>query len=961
MKLRRLAKSILAATSLASVAGMSHGSFEVNYGEALQKSIYFYEAQQSGKLPAWNRVEWRGDSTLNDGADNNVDLSGGWYDAGDHVKFGFPMAATATLLAWGAIEYPEAYSKSGQIKHLKNNLRFVADYFVNAHPEPNVLYGQVGVGSDDHAWWGPVEAVEATPRAASKRPSFAITEDCAGSDLAGETASALAAISMLFKDDDPAYSALLLKHAKELYTFATTHLGVYSDCITDATAFYKSWSGYNDELVWSAIWMHKATGDASYLNDAKKAYNDLSTEQQQDIKSYKWTQAWDDKSYGSYALMAQLTGDEEYKADTERWLDYWTTGYEGNRVPYTDGGLAQVSPWGANRYSANTAFIALIYSDYLKSIDPSNPRVKTYYDFAVGQMEYIMGNNPSGIPFQIGMAENGPKNPHHRTAHGSWQDSLKFPEQSRHLLVGALVGGPGTGDDYEDDRGDYIANEVATDYNAGFTSALARLYLDFGGQAIPESSFPAPEEKDLEYYVEAKVNSSSDRYIEIGSLTHNHTAWPAKVSENLVLRYWVDLSVEKANGYSASDITVSTAYTQASSITQLQAWGAEEDNLYYLDVSFAGVKIFPGGQSASKKEVQFRLSLPTTSQDAHWDNSEDPSWGDYSSEFTVAPNIALYDGTTLVWGQEPGAGCGEGTEINCLPQAQNVSAETNFQTSVEVTLKASDTDGSISSFDIAQAQNGTISLTGNVLTYTPNSEFSGVDSFAYTAIDNQGGISNTADITVVVAEKPLQAILDQDKDGILDDNDNCPTIANPGQWDKDQDNIGNECDLDIDGDGCDNQKEIELGSLPWNENSNACTTPSTDDADKDGIVDSLDNCPKHANPGQWDKDQDNIGNACDSDIDGDGCSNEMELSLGSLPWNKASNACSSPSEGDSDGDSILDQFDNCPSIANPGQWDKDGDKIGNECDNDIDGDGFSNEAEIAAGTKVWDENSFPIN
>ena len=35
-----------------------------NYAEALQKSIYFYEYQRSGKLPADNRVAWRGDSGL---------------------------------------------------------------------------------------------------------------------------------------------------------------------------------------------------------------------------------------------------------------------------------------------------------------------------------------------------------------------------------------------------------------------------------------------------------------------------------------------------------------------------------------------------------------------------------------------------------------------------------------------------------------------------------------------------------------------------------------------------------------------------------------------------------------------------------------------------------------------------------------------------------------------------------
>ena len=70
-----------------------------NYAEALQKSLFFYEAQRSGPLPASNRVNWRGDSGLTDGADVGRNLTGGWYDAGDHVKFGLPMASSATMLA----------------------------------------------------------------------------------------------------------------------------------------------------------------------------------------------------------------------------------------------------------------------------------------------------------------------------------------------------------------------------------------------------------------------------------------------------------------------------------------------------------------------------------------------------------------------------------------------------------------------------------------------------------------------------------------------------------------------------------------------------------------------------------------------------------------------------------------------------------------------------------------------
>ena len=51
-----------------------------NYTKVLEYSILFYEAQRSGDLPENNRVLWRQDSALNDGADIGVDLMGGWYD-----------------------------------------------------------------------------------------------------------------------------------------------------------------------------------------------------------------------------------------------------------------------------------------------------------------------------------------------------------------------------------------------------------------------------------------------------------------------------------------------------------------------------------------------------------------------------------------------------------------------------------------------------------------------------------------------------------------------------------------------------------------------------------------------------------------------------------------------------------------------------------------------------------------
>ncbi|MDX3069889.1 glycoside hydrolase family 9 protein, partial [Streptomyces sp. ND04-05B] len=606
------------------------------YGEALQKSLYFYDAQRSGRLSADNRVPWRGDSGTEDGKDVGLDLTGGWYDAGDHVKFGLPMAYSAAVLAWGGIEQKAAYSATGQLEHLKDSLRFVNDYFVKAHPSPTVLYGQVGNGADDHKWWGPAEVM---PMA---RPAYRIDASCPGSDLAGQTAAAMAASSMLFTDDDPAYAAKLVTHAKQLYSFADTYRGKYSDCITDAKSYYNSWSGYQDELVWGAIWLHKATGDASYLAKAETYYDGLSTEPQSTTRSYRWTLSWDDTSYGSYVLLAKLTGKKRYIDDTNRWLDWWTSGVSGAKVRYSPGGQAVLDSWGSLRYAANTAFAALSYSDWLTG---DATRKTRYHDFAVRQIDYALGDNPRKSSYVVGFGANPPTKPHHRTSHGSWTDQITNPAESRHVLYGALVGGPSAPDDtYTDDRQNYTNNEVATDYNAAFTGALARLYAEYGG--APLAAFPPAETPDgPQVLAQASVNATGPNFTEIKAYLVNKSSWPARPLAKASLRYYFTLEP----GVSPGDIKVTTNYNQCGT-----AGGPEQHagDVYYVEVDCSNTVIAPAGQSAYRKEVQFRIASAGA-----WDPSDDWSLRGLpttpGATPTDAPNLVLLDGGERQWGALP--------------------------------------------------------------------------------------------------------------------------------------------------------------------------------------------------------------------------------------------------------------------------------------------------------------------
>ena len=72
-----------------------------------------------------------------------IDLTGGYYDAGDNVKFGLPMAFTVTMMAWSVLEYGEQMAAAGELGHAVEAIKWGTDNFVKAHPEPSVLYGEV--------------------------------------------------------------------------------------------------------------------------------------------------------------------------------------------------------------------------------------------------------------------------------------------------------------------------------------------------------------------------------------------------------------------------------------------------------------------------------------------------------------------------------------------------------------------------------------------------------------------------------------------------------------------------------------------------------------------------------------------------------------------------------------------------------------------------------------------------
>ena len=207
---------------------------------------------------------------------------------------------------------------------------------------------------------------------------------------------------------------------------------------------------------------------------------------------------------------------------------------------------------------------------------------------------------------------------------------------------------------------------------------------------------------------------------------------------------------------------------------------------------------------------------------------------------------------------------------------------------------------------------------------------------------------------------------DDDGDGVLDWQDNCDKIYNPGQKDYDSDQMGDICDPDDDNDmskdvddcepfnqwvypgaveqcdGMDNNCDEEIDeNYPDFDLDGLADCVDVDD-DNDGMDDEFDNCPFLFNPGQLNTDGfPDGGDECDPDDDNDGILDENDncsTDYNPLQTDTNLDGIGDVCQGDKDGDGIDDEFDNCPLVFNPDQLNMDEDLFGNACDDDDDGD-----------------------
>jgi len=413
------------------VSGASISPY-VDYAKALQYSLYLYDANMCGSIVSENSaLSWRGDCHTQDGkapldwrgegqpqgAPSTVNVDGGFHDAGDHVKYVNISAQAFSTLVKARIAFPNAFIKTEQDKHLQKLLDYECDFLMKC-----IVYDNSG------------KAVGFVYQVADGN---AIGEDHQYW-APPETQGNLRRTAFASRQGSPD-ALYLLNKTKEIY--------------------HNSGSSEMSQRLSKAIQDLQSLGGKSPLS-----------------------------MEGNYAPEANhnvnVTPNSAVNPNPE-------TSYNGN---------AELKgwDWGKLRWTCNYMF-----EDLCQNRNWGN---------AAATMDFIFGNNDKSQCFVTGYYNTptnvgnrsgviSPQNAHHRAMDGNVFTSTtdnpgvyhdvarnhgaqptKFNGDSKNILIGALVGGPdGNGVyQYVDNQCDYVCNEVALDFNAGFVGSLAGLYEKYG-------------------------------------------------------------------------------------------------------------------------------------------------------------------------------------------------------------------------------------------------------------------------------------------------------------------------------------------------------------------------------------------------------------------------------------------------------------------------------------------------
>lgn len=428
-----------------------------------------------------------------------VDVSGGWHDAGDQLKYLITSSnATARMLKAYELapdKFRDRVNDLGQempngIPDVLDEAKWGLDWIHKMHYGPDMLFHQVADDRDHLGMkWPDKDSSDYGWGPNSYRVAYFATGEPQGlrefkskatgiANLAGRSAAAMAIAARLWRDkfNDPLFAEKCEKAALELYAMGKKQEGYQQGNSYGAPYRYNE-DTWADDMEWGAAELFKNTGEQQYLEDAKryaKLANTVSWTDKEDAEHYRY---YPFINFGHFALYEHV--DEETKKEL---AGYYRTGIEHALERGAKNAFQIGVPfiWCSNNLAVALTTQIILYEEMSGDTQ--------YHDFMLAQRDWLLGRNPWGTSMFMNIPRQGeyPEDVHTSVwyltrkevpgglvdgpVYASVYNSLKGlhlaePDEFSRFQNDFVV--------YHDDFGDYSTNEPTMDGTAGAIFMMA--------------------------------------------------------------------------------------------------------------------------------------------------------------------------------------------------------------------------------------------------------------------------------------------------------------------------------------------------------------------------------------------------------------------------------------------------------------------------------------------------------
>ncbi len=382
------------------------------------------------------------------GCDYKLDVTGGWYDAGDHGKYVISAGISVwTLLNWwertkafgtsagdfadGKMNIPE---NANGVPDLLDEVRWELEFELKMQvPEGQPLAGMVHAKIHDGNWTQLGLAPNEDPMVRFLQPPTT----AASLNLAANAAQA----ARVWKKIDLLFSQRCLAAAERAWAAAVAHPEVYQAKGGVGGGPYDD-DHVDDEFYWAAAELYVTTGKDAYKSSLKTSPHFEEIKAQGTGEDGMYTPVtWANTQFmGSVSLAVVPNGigkpvieaiRRNLVAAADEYLEIARK--QGYRVPFAV--PAQKGyPWGSSSFVLNNALLLGLAHDFTHD--------GRYLNGVAAAMDYILGRNPLDQSYVTGWGDRPLENPYHRF----WchQSNPRLPAAApRHPLGRAQFGLPG--------------------------------------------------------------------------------------------------------------------------------------------------------------------------------------------------------------------------------------------------------------------------------------------------------------------------------------------------------------------------------------------------------------------------------------------------------------------------------------------------------------------------------------